>query len=108
MFSAKDAQLIQEVDDHKVPSTDPTDNPIEGALRRSIFDMKARSPDAQTAYRSITEYGNSDGQFEAYAETLRSNKFGVELEHGDRPNESERFHRFIIEWDYSVTGGRLY
>ncbi len=108
MFTAEDAQLIQEVDDHNVPSTDPTDNPIEGALRRSIFEMKARSPDAQTTHRTVTEYGDSDGQFEAYAEILRNNKFGVQLEHGNHPNETERFHRFIIEWHYSVTGGRLY
>lgn len=108
MFTAKDAQLIQEVDDHGVPRTDPTDNRIEDALRRIIFDMKARSPDAQVTLVSIIEHDGSDEQFAAYAETLRSNKFDVQLEHGYRPGESERFHRFIINWHYGLTGGKLY
>ncbi|WP_175804327.1 hypothetical protein [Burkholderia cenocepacia] len=108
MFTAKDAQLIQEVDDHEVPRTDPTDNRIEDTLRRSIFDMKARSPDAQTALMSIIDNGDSDDQFDAYAETLRNSKFDVQLEHGYRPGEPVRFHRFIINWHYSVTGGKLY
>jgi len=108
MFTAKDAQLIQEVDDHGVPRTDSTDNQIEDTLRRYIFDMKARSPDAQTTLVSITEYGDSDDQFDAYAETLRNNNFGVQLEHGYRPGETGRFHSFIINWHYSLTGGKLY
>lgn len=108
MFTAKDAQLIQEVDEHGVPSTDPTDNRIEDTWRRSIFDMKARSPDAQTTLMSIIDHGGSDAQFDAYAETLRNNKFDVQLEHGYRPGEPGRFHRFIIDWHYSLTGGKLY
>ncbi|MFM0405280.1 hypothetical protein [Paraburkholderia dipogonis] len=108
MFTARDAQLIQEADDHRVPDFDPTDNRIEDALRRNIFDRKARSPDAQTTQMSITEYGDSDDQFDAYAENLRNNNFDVQLEHGYRPGEIERFHSFIINWDYKVTGGKLY
>ncbi|CAE6857547.1 hypothetical protein R69927_07342 [Paraburkholderia domus] len=108
MFTAKDAQLIQEVDDHGVPRTDPTDNRIEDTLRRSIFEMKARLPDAQTTLMSIIDHGDSDDQFDAYAETLRDNKFDILLEHGYRPGEAVRFHRFIINWHYSLTGGKLY
>jgi hypothetical protein len=84
MFTAKDAQLIQEVDDHGVPRTDPTDNRIESTLRRSVFDMKARSPDAQAILISIIDHDDSDDQLEAYAESLRNNKFGVQLVHGYR------------------------
>ncbi|MBU9359094.1 hypothetical protein KTE52_22400 [Burkholderia multivorans] len=108
MFKAKDAQLIQEVDDHGVPRTDPTDNRIEDTLRRSIFDMKARSPDDQTTLMSIIDHGGADDQFDAYAETLRNNQFDVQLDHGYRLGEPVRFHRFIINWHYSLTGGKLY
>jgi hypothetical protein len=108
MFTARDAQLIQEVDDHGVSRTDPTDNRIEDTLRRSNLDLKARLPDAQTTLMSIIEHGDSDDQFDAYAETLRTNKFDVQLEHGYRPGEPVRFHRFIINWHYSLTGGKLY
>jgi hypothetical protein len=108
MFTAKDAQLIQEVDDHVAPRTDPTDNRIESTLRRSVFDMKARSPDAQATLFSIIDHGDSDDQFKAYAESLRNNKFDVQLEHGYRSSTPLRSHRLIINWHYSVTGGRLY
>ena len=108
MFTAKDAQLIQEVDDHGVYRTDATDNRVEAALRRNVLDIKARYPDAQATVQVIVEYGRTDEEYEAYAEDLRKNKFDVHLEHGYRPDESERFHRFIINWHYSLTGGRLY
>lgn len=108
MFTAKDAQLIQEVDDHGVPRTDPTDNRIEDALRRNVLDIKTRYPDAQATVQVVIEYGRADEEYEAYAEALRNNKFDVHLEHGYRPGESERFHRFIIHWDYRLTGGKLY
>lgn len=44
MFTAKDAQLIQEVADHGVSHTDSTDNRLEDALRRAVVDMKDRWP----------------------------------------------------------------
>jgi hypothetical protein len=108
MFTAKDAQLIQEVDDHGVPRTDPTDNRIEDALRRNVLDIKARYPDGQPPVQEVIEYGGTDEEYEAYAEALRKNKFDVHLEHGYRPGESERYHRFIINWHYGLTGGKLY
>ncbi|WP_157646507.1 hypothetical protein [Burkholderia ubonensis] len=45
---------------------------------------------------SIIDHGDSDDQFDADAETLRNNKFDVQSEHGYRPGEPARFHRFII------------
>ncbi|AJY06055.1 hypothetical protein AK36_2420 [Burkholderia vietnamiensis LMG 10929] len=57
---------------------------------------------------SIIDNGDSDDQFDAYAETLRNNKFDVHVEHGDSPGEPRNSHRFIINWHYSVTGGKLY
>lgn len=108
MFTAKDAQLIQEVADHGVPHTDSTDNRLEDALRRAVFDMKDRWPYEQTTTKTIKEFGGSDDEFDAYAETLRKNKFGVQLEHNNDPGKSTRFHLFTIDWHYGTTGGKLY
>jgi hypothetical protein len=108
MFTANDAQLIQEVDDHGVPISDQTDNPIEDSLRRNVLDIKARHPDAQATVQTIIVYGRTDEEYEAYANILRKNKFDVQLEHGYHPGDPLRFHRFVINWHYSLTGGRLY